>query len=421
VNPAAGTLCSKTPTATDAYVARFTNPASSTVATNVSLSYFSYLGGTADDAGLALTVDAANGALVTGWTKSADFPVTNSFQGHLNGPQNAFASRLNTVAVTGQNSVASWASYFGGSATDQGTGVAVDSNQNVYLAGDTDSNDLQLAKQLIPASGGNYNGGFDAFVAQLATASSLSVTGQLQSSPNQTYIPAGSQATFTYTVTNNGPDLATDITVTDDISPTTTGIPLTFVSASTTSGQCSGGSTSTNVSCNIQSLQSGSTATVTIVLTPTPIASGGAATFNGGKVVANSPNNINPNQASVSAKMSDFSIAVAPSVVAVPVAGATAPYQVTLIPNPVYASNISLTCTQQIPGVACNFSPASVSLNGPAAPTLNITTTARPVPLPAVTLFSLRFLGLWLPVPGLALIGIGMGRDRRRRRLFGFF
>jgi hypothetical protein len=137
--------------------------------------------------------------------------------------------------------------------------------------------------------------------------------------------------------------------------------------------------------------------------------------------VANSPNNINPNQASVSAKMSDFSIAVAPSVVAIPIAGATAPYVVTLIPNPVYASNISLTCSQQIPGVACNFSPASVALNGPAAPTLNITTTARPVPLPAVTVFSLRFLGLWLPVPGLALIGIGMGRDRRRRRVFGLF
>jgi len=420
VNPAAGTLCNAALTAKDAYVARLTNPATSTVATNVSLSYFSYLGGSADDAGLALTVDPANGAVVTGWTQSADFPVTpNSIQGHLNGPQDAFVARLNTVAVTGQNSVASWAVYFGGTGTDQGTGVALDANENVYAAGDTNSTDLQVDKAL--AANTTNSGGFDAFVTQLATASSLVVTGQLQAGPGQTYIAAGSQATFTYTVTNNGPDLATNITVTDDISPTTTVIPVTFVSASATSGTCSGGSTSTSVSCFIQSLQSGSTATVTIVLTPTPNADGGAATFNGGKVVANSPNNITPNQASVSAKMSDFSIQVSPSSVSVPVAGATAPYQVKLTPNPVYASNISLTCSGAPTGAACSFSPASVTLNGPTAPSLNITTTARPVTLPAVSLFSLRFLGLWLPVPGLALIGIGMGRDRRRRRMLGLF
>jgi uncharacterized repeat protein (TIGR01451 family) len=420
VNPAAGTLCNAALTASDAYVARLTNPATSTVATNVSLSYFSYLGGSADDAGLALTVDPANGAVVTGSTKSADFPVTpNSIQGHLLGPQDAFVARLNTVAVTGQNSVASWAVYFGGTGTDQGTGVALDANQNVYVAGDTDSTDLQVDRPL--AANTTNSGGFDAFVAQLATASSLSVTGQLQSGPSQTYSPAGSQATYLYTVTNNGPDLATNITVTDDISLTTTVIPVTFVSASATSGTCSGGSTSTNVSCNIQSLQSGSTATVTIVLTPTPNANGGAATFNGGKVTATSPNNITPNQASVSAKMSDFGIQVLPTSVSVPIAGATASYQVTLTPNPVYASNISLTCSGAPTGAACSFSPASVTLNGPTAPALNITTTARPVTLPAVSLFSLRFLGLWLPVPGLALIGIGMGRDRRRRRMLGLF
>jgi uncharacterized repeat protein (TIGR01451 family) len=420
VNPAAGTLCNAALTANDAYVARLTNPATSTVATNVSLSYFSYLGGSGDDAGLALTVDPANGAVVTGWTQSADFPITpNSIQGHLLGPQDAFVARLNTVAVTGQNSVASWAVYFGGTGTDEGTGVALDANENVYVAGDTNSTDLQVDQPL--AANATNSGGFDAFVAQLATASSLTVTGQLQSGPNQTYIAAGSQATFVYTVTNNGPDLATNITVTDDL--TTTGIPVTFVSASATSGTCSGGSTSTNVSCNIQSLQSGSTATVTIVLTPTPNPNGGASTFNGGKVSANSPNNITPNQASVSAKMSDFGIQVAPSSVSVPVAGAPAPYQVQLTPNPVYPSNISLSCTGAPTGAACVFTPPSVTLNStsPSAPTLIITTTARPVPLPAFSMFSLRFLGLWLPVPGLALIGIGMGRDRRRRRMLGLF
>lgn len=421
VNPPTTTPCSATVTASDAYVARFTNPATSTVATNVSLGYFSYLGGSADDAGLALTVDTANGAVLTGWTKSTDFPVTpNSVQGHLNGPQDAFVARLNTVAVTGQNAVASWAVYFGGTGTDEGTGVELDSNQNVYIAGDTNSTDLPVAKW-IPANGTN-SGGYDAFVTQLATASSLAISGQLQSGPNQTYVSAGSQATFTYIVTNNGPDLATNITVTDDISPATTAIPLTFVSASVTSGTCSGGSTSTNVSCNIQSLQAGSTATVTIVLTPTPNPNGGAAPFNGGKVVANAPNNITPNQASVSAKMSDFAIKVNPSSFSVTQAGDPASYQVLVSPNPIYASNISLTCSSGVPtGAACSFAPPSVTLNtsSPSAPTLTITTTARPITLPAFSLFHLRFLAIWLPVPGLALIGLGMGGDRRRRRMLG--
>jgi hypothetical protein len=215
--------------------------------------------------------------------------------------------------------------------------------------------------------------------------------------------------------------LAHNITVTDDISPATTIVPVTFVSASVTSGTCSGGSTSTNVSCNIPSLQAFSTATLTIVLTSTPTSSGGAAVFNGGNVQASAPNNITPTQTSVSAKMSDFAIKVNPSSVSVGKAGDTASYQVLLTPNPVYASNISLTCSQIAPGAGCSFSPASVTLNSssPAAPTLNITTTARPVPLPAVTLFSLRFLAVWLPVPGLALIGLGMGGDRRRRRMVG--
>jgi hypothetical protein len=196
VNPPAGTACNTAVTASDAFVARFTNPATSTVATNVSLTYFSYLGGSADEAGLAITVDSANGALVTGWTKSSDFPVAptpNVIQGHLNGPQDAFVARLNTVAVTGQNSVASWANYFGGTSTDEGTGIALDANQTVYFAGDTNSTDLQLSRQLSPAQGGSYNGGSDAFVTQLGTTGSLSITGHMQQGHTQIYIAARRQ------------------------------------------------------------------------------------------------------------------------------------------------------------------------------------------------------------------------------------
>ena len=422
INPPAATPCPNTLTTSDAFVVRFPNLVTSATTTNLQLAYFSYLGGSGNDAGLALTVDSANGALVTGWTQSADFPVfplPNPIQSQLNGAQDAFVARLNTVAQTGQNTVASWANYFGGSGIDQGTGITLDSNQTIYVAGDTNSTNLQFAKPLQALN----NGGYDAFVTQLGTAASLSITGTLTLGANQVYISAGNPATFTYIVTNNGPDLANNITVTDDIRLQTTKVALTFVSASITSGTCSGGSTSTSVTCTTPSLQAGSTATVTMVLTPTPNSNGGSAEFNGGTVQVSSPNNITPVQTSVPATMSDFSITASPSSVTVPIAGDPANYQLQLTPNPVYASNINLTCSGLPPGTSCGFAPASVNLTSasPAAPTLTISTTARPVTLPTASLFSRHFYAIWLPVPGLALLGLGVGSDRRRKRMAGIF
>ncbi len=423
VNPPAGTACTAppSPAPNDAFVARLSNPTTTgTVATNVSLTYFSYLGGSADEAGLAITVDAASGALVTGWTQSPDFPVfpaNNDIQSHLNGVQDAFMARLNTVAVVGQTTTASWSNYFGGSGVDQGTGITLDVNQNAYFAGDTNSPDLQVSTPLQATN----KGGYDAFVTQLGTAASLSIVGQLTLGTNQTYISAGTQATFTYTVTNNGPDPATNITVTDNLSAAVTIQPVTFVSASATSGTCSGVSTSASVNCTIPSLQAGSTATVTIVVTPTASSTGNEATFNGGTVQVIGPNNIVKAQVSVPAKMSDYSVAVSPSSASVQAAGDTATYQVQLFPHPIYGTNISLSCSGVPTGAACAFTSSSVTLQSasPGASTLNVTTTARPVVLPAASLERQHFYALWLCVPGLALLGVGVGGDRRRRRIAG--
>jgi hypothetical protein len=426
-NIAIGTACpttfKTTPPPNDAFVARVTNPTSTTTTTtsvNVTLNYFSYLGGSNNEAGQAITVDSGAGALVTGWTQSADFPVlptSNSIQSALNGPQDAFVARLNTATVVGQTTAGSWVSYFGGSGTDEGTGITLDVNQNAYFAGDTNSTDLQVSKPLQTTN----NGGYDAFVTQLGTAVSLSVSGVLTLGTNQTFISAGNQATFTYTVTNNGPDLANSITLLDNLNTSITGVPLTFVSASTSAGTCGGGSTNAIVSCSLPSLQSGSTATVTIVLTPTPNSNGTEAFFNGGSVQVMGPGNIVLAQTSVPAQMSDFSLTVSPTNGSVPVAGGTATYQVQLTPHPVYGTNISLACTGLPTASSCNFTSNPVTLQGPGSSTLNITTTARPVTTPAASLLTRQFYAMWLLVPGLTLLGVGVGSDRRRRRIAGIF
>jgi Domain of unknown function DUF11/Beta-propeller repeat len=421
LNPAAGTACPTitAPGPNDAFVARLSNPATSTIATNVSLTYFSYLGGTGNEAGLAIAVDTASGALITGWTQSTDFPVfpnPNSIQSTLNGTQDAFLARLNTVAVTGQTTTGSYSNFFGGTGVDQGTGIAIDANSNTYLAGDTNSVDLQVSSPYQATNGGGY----DAFAVRFGTATNLRIKGVLTLGTNQTYISAGNQATFTYTLTNGGPDLASNITILDDISLAATGIPVTFVSAATTSGTCSTAGTSTSISCSIPSLQADSTATITIVLTPTPTTSGGAAKFNGGSVQVIGPNNIIFAQTTVPANMSDFGLDINPKNLTLQAAGDTAVFTATLTPTPVYGTNISLSCSSGVPAQAsCNFTTTPVTLqsSSPGTSTLNLTTTARPVPIPAMLMLSGRFYGMWLVVPGLALLGSGAGN--RRRRLIG--
>jgi hypothetical protein len=131
------------------------------------------------------------------------------------------------------------------------------------------------------------------------------------------------------------------------------------------------------------------------------------------------PGNIILAQTSVPAQMSDFSLQVSPPSGSVPVAGGTATYQVSLQPNPVYASNISLACTGVPTASQCNFTNNPVTLLGPGSSTLNITTTARPVVTPAASLLTRHFYAIWLIVPGLTLLGVGIGD--RRRRIVGMF
>ncbi|HUA14680.1 MAG TPA: SBBP repeat-containing protein [Verrucomicrobiae bacterium] len=426
-NVALGVTCPTitAPGPTDAFVGRLTNPSLTNPPTNMQLTYFSYLGGAGNEQGLALTVDAANGAVVTGWTQSTDFPIfptpQDGIQSNLNGPQDAFVARLFTGATTGQTTTGSWATYFGGSAIDEGTGIAIDPNGLIYFAGDTNSSNLLTEKPLPANEGGNYNGGTDSFVGELGPVASLSLTGVLSLGTGQSFISAGNQATFTYTLTNNGPDLATNITVTDDIRDSTTVIPVSFVSATASSGTCnSSGGTGTSVSCTIPSLQSGSTAIITIVLVPQPTADGSEASFNGGNVSATASNNITPAEVSVPAEMSDFRLGLSPTNVSVPQAGDTAVYQVQLTPVPVYGSNISLSVTGLPAGAGAAFTTNPVTLQGssPGTSTLSITTQTRPITT-SMSRFTRQFYALWLPIPGLMVLGFVVSDRRRRHRLAG--
>ncbi|MEP6789860.1 MAG: SBBP repeat-containing protein, partial [Ramlibacter sp.] len=203
----------------DIFVAKFSADLSTLV-------YSTRIGGTADERGNAIAVDASGNASVTGWTKSSNFPTVSAAQGSRSGAQDAVIFRLNAagnvlafstyfgggggadsgnaIAVDAAGNVYAagearddvngttllggllggllgthtedafvvkfntagtqqFSSLYGGSGTDTAHGIAVDTSGNVYIVGTTDSNDLTTAN----AQDGSFNGDTDAFLAKL--------------------------------------------------------------------------------------------------------------------------------------------------------------------------------------------------------------------------------------------------------------
>ena len=129
------------------------------------LAYSTYLGGRADvERGWGIAVDSDGDAIVTGDTKSTDFPTVNAFQpSYGGGLSDAFVAELNQ---TGSGLV--YSTYLGGSLSEEGHGVAVDAAGNAYATGFTDSFNFPVAGGFQRANGGGLNSHEDAFVVKLS-------------------------------------------------------------------------------------------------------------------------------------------------------------------------------------------------------------------------------------------------------------
>src|SRR5665213_2105049 len=104
------------------------------------LDYSTYLGGTLDDEGYGIAVDASGEAYVVGHTNSTNFPTSSLPAQSTNGSSstgvtyNLFVAKFNSSA-TGLI----FSTYLGGSGPDFGRAIAVDSAGNAYIAGKTGS------------------------------------------------------------------------------------------------------------------------------------------------------------------------------------------------------------------------------------------------------------------------------------------
>lgn len=134
-----------------------------------SVVYSTYIGGTDFDEGGGIAVDSTGNAFVTGRTYSSDFPTTASaFQPTFGGTDDIFVSKLNAAG-----SALLYSTYVGGSDSDEGSDIAIDSSGNAYITGLTGSFDFPITANAFQKT--PFDGPFDAFVSKLNPAGSALV------------------------------------------------------------------------------------------------------------------------------------------------------------------------------------------------------------------------------------------------------
>jgi uncharacterized protein DUF4214/beta-propeller repeat-containing protein len=126
------------------------------------LIFSTYLGGSGQDSGNGIALDAQGNIYVTGDTASTNFPTRNPFRAANQGQQDVFLAKLSPTGAL------LYSTYLGGSTDDHASAIAVDSSGSVYLTGGTDSLNFPVLGAAQPVNGG----GQDAFVAKINAAGS---------------------------------------------------------------------------------------------------------------------------------------------------------------------------------------------------------------------------------------------------------
>ncbi len=183
-----GPNCSDTTTLAcgDAFVTEI-NPS------GTGLVFSAYLGGSDSDFGTAIAVDGNGNVFVAGSTQSANFPTLSPFQSYGGGSchnatrpcADAFVTEINPGGAS-----LVFSTFLGGSNDDYAFGLAVDSSDNVFVAGTTYSTNFPTTSNAVSQVLDNVDGATvtnctsttgapkncsDAFVAELSFSDGLSL------------------------------------------------------------------------------------------------------------------------------------------------------------------------------------------------------------------------------------------------------
>lgn len=176
----------------DAFVAKLNAAGSALV-------YSTYLGGSSFDWANGIALDTGGNAYVAGYSSSLDFPVIGGVQAVFGGLYDAFVSKVGPAG----NGLG-FSTFFGGSGSDTANAIAVDTNGNMFVGGQTSSADLPLAGAIQSAN----NGGSIGWLARLGvTAPPAQVPAVVSVTP-----PSGSGNAPVFTATFSDPGGATALT-----------------------------------------------------------------------------------------------------------------------------------------------------------------------------------------------------------------
>jgi hypothetical protein len=125
-----------------------------------SVTYATYLGGSAEDDGYGIAFDSSGDTYITGQTASTDFPTAGGTSANSGG----FDVFVTKISPTGSSLI--YSTYVGGSGNDSGNALAVDASGDVFVAGGTSSSNFPTTAGVFQK---NFGGGssLNAFVFEL--------------------------------------------------------------------------------------------------------------------------------------------------------------------------------------------------------------------------------------------------------------
>lgn len=143
-----------------AFVAKFD-------ASGSTLVYSTFLGPNNFASPQAIALDANDDAYVLASTTSNSFQTGDAIESYTSDLD------LLLVEIDASGSTQLFSTYLGGSGADSPTGLAIDANENIYVAGSTASTDYPVTAGALQAQ---YGGNTDAFVAKIGASSAPTVT-----------------------------------------------------------------------------------------------------------------------------------------------------------------------------------------------------------------------------------------------------
>ena len=173
--------------------------------------YGTYLGGDGNTFGSGITIDNNQVAYITGATSCtpSKFQLKDPVQSTLNGIRNAYVIAIDTKYKFNESLF--FGTYLGGNMTDGGSSIALDSLSNIYVTGTTNSATFPIIngfQTTLPAAP-------DAFLTKIGM--SLPTDLVLEKDSCKCTICINEKLPYTLTVINKGPNIATNIVVTDTV------------------------------------------------------------------------------------------------------------------------------------------------------------------------------------------------------------